>query len=114
VISNTNWKAEYNVEIERGLMARSNGNEAMARVCARRAAGIIIGEYLQRNQINDLSNSAYRRLSLFISLPWVDQQYKEVASHCLVKVGRDHRLPIKVDLLAEVIWLKNTLLLDTE
>jgi hypothetical protein len=107
-----NWKTDYDVEIKRGQMARSDGNEAMARVCARRAAGIIIGEYLRRKGIDDFSNSAYKRIALFESLPEVDQQYKEVASHCLLKVEPDRRLPIKVDLLAEVIWLKNTLLLD--
>jgi hypothetical protein len=114
VTSKTKWKTVYENEISRGLMARSDGNEAMARVCARRAAGSIIGEYLRRNGINDLNKSAYKRLALFESLPGVDPQYKEVASHCLLKVRPDRNLPIKVDLLAEVIWLKNTLLVDAE
>ena len=103
---------EYQDEIEHGLMARSDGNEAMARVCARRAAGIIIGEYFRRNGIDDLNKSAYKRLLFFASLSGVDQQYKEVASHCLLRVRADRSLPIKVNLLEEVVWLKNSLLVD--
>jgi hypothetical protein len=104
------WKAAYKAEIERGLIARAEGNEGMSRVCARRAAGIVIGEYLHQNGYSNLSQSAYHRLSVFISLPDVDQQYKEIAAHCLLKVGKDHHLPMTVDLLDEVIWLKNNLL----
>jgi hypothetical protein len=112
VKSKVDWKIECQAEIERGLTARADGNEAMARVCARRAAGIIIGEYFRRNGIDDLNKSAYKRLLFFASLSGEDQQYKEVASHCLLKVGSDRRLPIKVDLLEEVVWLKNSLLVD--
>ena len=36
----------------------------MARVCARRAAGIIIGEYLVRRGYPSKSDSAYVRLSV--------------------------------------------------
>jgi hypothetical protein len=95
-------------------MARLDGNEAMARVCARRAAGVVIGEYLRLKGIDDQNKSAYKLLAIFESLPEVDRRYKEIASHCLLKVRPDRNLPIKVDLLAEVIWLKNNLLLDTD
>jgi len=109
-----NWKTEYEDEIARGLMARSDGNEAMARVCARRAAGAIIGEFLRRKGIDDLNKSAYKLLVFFESLPGVESRYKEIASHCLLKVRPDRNLPIKVDLLAEVIWLKKNLLLESD
>jgi hypothetical protein len=113
VKSTKHWKADYQAEVERGLIARSKGNEGMARVCARRAAGIIIGEYLQRNGYSNLSDSAYNRLSLFIALPGIDHRYKEIAVHCLLKVGQNHQLPVNIDLLSEVIWLKNNLLFGT-
>jgi hypothetical protein len=114
VKSTVDWKLEYKTEIEHGLNARSEGNEGMARVCARRAAGIIIGEYLQRKGYSILSKSAYHRLSLFISQPYIDQKYKDIAAHCLLKVNQDHHLPMKLDLLSEVIWLKNNLLMDID
>ena len=39
-------KIKYDQEINRAEKARQDGNEGMARVCARRAAGIVVGEYL--------------------------------------------------------------------
>lgn len=112
--SRKSWKVEYLGEIKRGLLARSNGNEGMARVCARRAAGIVIGEYLQRKGYTNLSDSAYARLTLFTSLHDEDPEYKEIASHCLMKVNQDRQLTLKIDLINEVILLKNSLLLDTD
>lgn len=84
--------------------------EGMARVCARRAAGIVIGEYLTRHGHKNLPNSALQRLALFTQLPEVDQSFKNVASHCLVKVNREHELPIDSDMINEVIWLGKKLI----
>jgi hypothetical protein len=106
------WNAEYKKEIERALLARSGGHEGMARVCARRAAGIIIGEYLNRHGHSGLRKSAYERLSIFNGLPDVENKYKEIANHFLMKVNLDHNLPMKSDLISDVIWLKENLLND--
>jgi hypothetical protein len=114
VDSKTLWKVEYKKEIEHAFLARSDGNEGMARVCARRAAGIIIGEYLYRQGYSNLSNSAYARLSLFNNLPDVDQIYKDITNHFLMKVNLDRKLPMDADLISEVIWLKNNLIRDTD
>jgi hypothetical protein len=103
------WKVEYKKEIERALMSRSDGNEGMARVCARRAAGIIIGEYLDQLGYSDMTISAYNRLSLFTNLPEVNEKYKEIARHFLIKVNLDHNLPVKTDLISDAIWLKENL-----
>ena len=104
------WKVEYKQEIERAILARADGNEGMARVCARRAVGIIIGEYLNRLGYTGMSNSAYDRLSLFNNLPNVEEKYKEIAKHFLIKVNLDHNLPVKADLISDVIWLKENLI----
>jgi hypothetical protein len=104
------WKVNYKKEIERAIIARSNGNEGMARVCARRAAGIVIGEYLNRLGHIDLTRNAYARLSLFTSLPDLSQNYKDIASHFLLKVNQNRNLPLKADLISEVIWLEKSLL----
>lgn len=108
------WKVEYKKEIDHAILARSDGNEGMARVCARRAAGIIIGEYLKRLGYYGLSNSAYDRLSLFINDPNVKQKYKDIANHFLMKVNPNRNLPMNADLINEAIWLENTLLRDRE
>ncbi len=84
----------------------------MARVCARRAVGIIIGEYLIRRGYSNLTHSAYERISIFNSLPDINQQCKEIASHFLLKVNADHKLPLYADLISEAMWLEKSLLND--
>ena len=81
----------------------------MARVCARRAAGILVGEYFHRRGVFGLSQSAYTRLSMLIDLPGVDEECKEITRHFLIKVNQEHNLPVNTDLLSDVIWLREQL-----
>jgi len=106
------WKREYGHEIEQAISARKAGNEGMARVCARRAAGIIIGEYLTRCGYSNLTNSAIDRLSIFISIPDVDKHYQDIAHHFLLKVNPDNNLPDVVDLISDAKWLGTNLLME--
>jgi len=99
------WKDGFDHEINQAILARDNGNEGMARVCARRAVGILIGEYFYRHGYGNQSASAYDRLSRFTSLPEVDEQVKTMCNHFLLKVDNDHNLPAGVDLLVEAQWL---------
>jgi hypothetical protein len=84
----------------------------MARVCARRAAGIVVGEYLRRQGFDGSTKSAYNNLNIFFNLPDVDDKYKEICSHFLMKVNRDHKLPVDADLIHDATWLKYMLLND--
>ena len=86
----------------------------MARVCARRAAGIVIGEYLRRRGVSGFANSAYSRLTLFFTLPDTDEKCKEICEHFLMKVNQKHQLPVKADLVADAIWLKQQLWKDED
>lgn len=108
------WKTDYKKEIEHALVARLNGNEGMARVCARRAAGIVIGEYLNHIGYSSLPYNSYDRLCLFNNLPDLDQKYKDIANHFLIKVNLDHKLPLDADLINEVIWLEKSLLSESK
>ena len=112
MIQKPKWKTEYDHEIEQAVSARSRGNEGMARVCARRAAGIIIGEYLLRRGYTKPDPSAYHRLTLFNSLPEVNDEMKVITSHFLLRVSNDHTFPGQIDLISEADWLKKNLLLD--
>ncbi len=85
----------------------------MARVCARRAAGIVIGEYLARLGYVNLTQSAISRIIKFDNLPAADLQCKEIASHFLLKVDQTHKLPENVDLIADVQVLEKRLLKDS-
>ena len=104
------WKTAYKEELDHAILARSSGNEGMARVCTRREAGLVTGEYLERLGYIDITNSAYDHLTKFINLPSVNPIYKEIARHFLLKVDHDHNLPRHVDLIADVQILEKELL----
>jgi hypothetical protein len=104
------WKAKFNHEITRAEAARRQDNEGMARVCARRAAGILIGQYIQENDLPPAGASAYDRLKYVVSQPELSPKVREVAEHFLLRITHDHELPVEADLIAEARWLKRHLL----
>jgi hypothetical protein len=107
------WRIEYTHEIDHATSAHHSGNEGMARVCARRAAGIIIEEYLSRRDYPCHSDSAYQLLTVFLSLPDVDKHTQDIVDHFLLKVDTDHKLPKEIDLINDAKWLAKNLLLET-
>lgn len=109
-----NWKAKFEEELQQAEVARNNGNEGRARVCARRAAGIVIGEYLLQHGLPDQGPSAYDRLNYLLSLPSLPDSVKEIVNHFIVRVDPDFNLPIDADLIADARWLEENLILDQE
>lgn len=99
-------------ELEKADRSRAEGNEGKARVCARRAVGIAIGEYFKSNGYPDSDRSVYNRLRELSELPTVSKQIHEIASHFLLRVTPEHDLPVEVDLIAEARWLITELLND--
>jgi hypothetical protein len=106
------WKDLYLAEITRAKSARIEGNEGMARVCARRAVGIMIGEYLNRRGVANPGPSAYDRMRLFQSLPNITPPIRETVTHFLLHVAHDRTLPDQIDLIAEAEWLASKLMED--
>jgi hypothetical protein len=104
------WLEDYRKEIEHAEQARARGNEGMARVCARRAAGIVIGEYLARHGYSSATHSAYERVKVFCSLPEVQQGNKDMAGHFLLKVNKDGGFDEGIDLINDVKILEKALL----
>src|SRR6188474_3250150 len=95
------WRAELQVEFERAAQARTRGNEGQARVCARRAAGIAIREYLTRRGIRPPSVSAYDLLNLLKEDPSLSPGLKMIADHLTLRVTEEFKLPVDADLVAE-------------
>lgn len=106
------WKTQLKRELDQAEAARAGGNEGMARVCARRAAGIIIGEYLLRQGLPVPSQSAYDRLNYLNTLPEAAPEVREIAEHFLLHIDTDHKLPIDADLIAEAHWLADELIFN--
>ena len=104
-------KTQLSKEFEKAQQARINKNEGQARVCARRAAGIAIREYLTRNGTRIPSMSAYDLLNLLKEDALLPPDLKLITDHLTVRVTEDFELPVQADLIAEARvlcdWLLN-------
>jgi hypothetical protein len=106
------WKDQYQVEISQAKSARVSGNEGMARVCARRAVGILLGEYFSQQGIPIPGPSGYDRIRVFQNLSHLNPQIRDTIEHFLIHVSPDRTLPGNIDLIAEAEWLASNLLAD--
>ena len=107
------WQEIALKELEMARTARISGNEGRARVCARRAAGHVIGEYLSRSEITFVSESALERLRFLYSSPQITDQQRETIGHFLVHTTPDHELPIDADLIEDVHLLARQLMSES-
>jgi hypothetical protein len=101
---------DFHNEMNMAVLSRRNGNEGRARVCARRAAGIVVSIYLHRNNLLDPGLNAYERLKYFVSLVQVDEKIRSVAAHFLTQVDSEFNLPAEIDLIEDALWLAKILL----
>ncbi len=104
------WQELIQQEFERAEQARAKGNEGQARVCARRAAGIAIREYLTRKGIRPPSSSAVDLLNLLKDDPALSPDLKLIVDHLTLRVTEEFKLPVNADLVAEAKALCNQLL----
>jgi hypothetical protein len=107
------WRENARSELRQAEAARRAGNEGKARVCARRAAGIIAGEYMVRQGFSPKNASAIVRLQSLATLTDIHPLVREIAGHFLIRITPDHKLPVNVDLIAEASWLARHLLGET-
>jgi HEPN domain-containing protein len=106
----TDWQKKLNNEFQRAEQARAKNNEGQARVCARRAAGIAIREYLTRNGTPPRTASAYDLLNLIKDDPLLSPDMKLIAEHLTLRVTEEFKLPVDADLVAEARTLCDELL----
>ena len=95
------WQTEIEAEFEKAEQARALKNEGQARVCAGRAAGIAIREYLTRQGIRPPSTSAYDLLNLLKDDPHLSPDLRRIADHLTLRVTEEFKLPVNADLVAE-------------
>jgi len=89
------------LELARADQARQAGNEGMARVCARRAAGIALRQYFIHNHMEITDPSAISLLTRLIQMESTPADIKSVVDNLLTRVTPDYRLPILIDLTAQ-------------
>lgn len=104
------WRERFEAEIAHAERARQSGNEGMARVCARRAAGIVAAEYLQRVGIQRHDPSAYESLRLLSTQSDLSDEVLQIIEHLLVRITPEHTLPVAADLPGEAVQLRRLLL----
>ena len=107
-----NWKNKFEHEIQMGLEVRSRGNEAQARVYARRAAGIALREYFLQCGIPAHSTSAYDLLNEMLKIRGLPESARQAAEYLTLRVTEEFKLPVAVDLLSEAQVLAQALLPD--
>jgi hypothetical protein len=105
-----NWNIEFENELRAAETARAAGNEGKARVCARRAAGLVVAEYLQRRGLSLVTGSAIEHLKYLANQEELPSVVREVAVHFMLHVSAEHDLPVEADLIDEARWLASHLL----
>ncbi len=101
---------QLQIEFDRAAQARAKNNEGQARVCARRAAGIAIRDFLTRHGTHIPSISAYDVLNLIKGEPLLPPDLKLIADHLTLRVTEEFKLPVEADLVAEARLLCDWLL----
>ena len=108
---NMDIKIIIQAEFDRAEQARVKNNEGQARVCARRAAGIAIRDYLTRQGTHISSTSSYDLLNLIKEDAHLSSDLKLIADHLTLRVTEEFKLPVDADLVAEARvlceWLLN-------
>jgi len=106
----SDWQEKIDIEFQRAEKARANKNEGQARVCARRAAGIAVREYLTRKGTPPRTASAYDLINLLKDDPLLSPDLKLIADHLTLRVTEEFKLPVDADLIAEARTLCDELL----
>jgi len=106
----TDWKNAFEKELQIAVEARMRGNEGQARVCARRAAGVIIREYFSRRGLSNRTSSAFEMLQALLDIPDIPDEARRAAGYLTLRVNEEFKLPVAADLIEEAQTLCKSLL----
>ena len=104
------WKKSLEKELQMAADARVRGNEGQTRVCARRAAGVIIREYFMRRGISSPASSAFDLLKAVLDASDLPVDARRAAEYLTLRVNEEFQLPVAVDLVEEARTLCQSLL----
>jgi hypothetical protein len=97
-------------ELEYARKVRAEGNEGMARVCARRAAGWAIGVYQKEHLgIENIHHSAYYLLNWFQLQEHIKPEDREAAIRLTTQITESHELPHPEDPILDAQQIINSL-----
>jgi hypothetical protein len=96
-------------ELAAAETARAQRNEGKARVCARRAAGIIARVYFTRRNTSLVSGNAYELLGMLENDAELPETLRISAQRLRTRVNEMHELPEQFDLIEEARGLIDAL-----
>jgi hypothetical protein len=111
------WRKRVEDALATAEAARARGNEGMARVCARRAAGWTVQAYLEKQGIDLQTISVIKHMQYLLAQEPLASQNRTVLEHMLVPKQKgdlesDSYFPLDVDLVAEARQLITALFPD--
>lgn|SRR3972149_6316188 len=113
------WLQKVRLELERAEAARMGGNEGMARVCARRAAGWTVQAYLGSMGIELKSNNVLDQFRYLLNEEMLAPALKPILEHMLQPLEKKDPLgesvwPLEANLVAEAQQLLRSLFPDLQ
>jgi hypothetical protein len=92
---------DIEAELQKAEYARQAGNEGRARVCARRAAGMVARNFLTRHRVRMGDKSAYAALQALAEFPDLSPDLRMAAQHLTTRLTQAFTLPVDADLIAD-------------
>jgi hypothetical protein len=106
------WESGYVEEITKARQAREAGNEGMARVCARRAAGVLIQEYIAQQGIQTRQTNILDLIQTVSDFDGVPSQARDLLEHFSRRVEPGGELSPEIDLIEDTLKLMAVFGLD--
>lgn len=97
-------------ELKAAQEARRNGNEGMARVCARRAAGWAIGVRFKDDLSPGATTNAFLLLAWLKEQETIDEPLRAAADRLTTRITEDHELPHPEDPLEDAAYIVEAML----
>jgi hypothetical protein len=99
-------------ELERARLALKSGNDGRARVCARRAAGIAIGVWLQQRDETGWPADAINRLRFTREQSSLPDDVRNAAARLTARVTPEFTSPLEPDPVEDALILVRHFLHD--
>lgn len=108
------WRERVQEALATAEAARTRGNEGMARVCARRAAGWTVEAYLATQGIDLQTSSVLEQMRYLLKAENLQPELRPILEHLLTPKQKDDMetdsyFPLDVDLVAEARQLMEIL-----
>jgi len=103
------WREQIEQELAKAAVGLQEGNEGLARVCARRAVGLGIQEQVQRSGVKAWPADAMNQLRKIQSEESFPLEIRQAAQRLLTKVTQQEQQSVSTDPIADARVILNHL-----